>query len=193
MSQYALYKTQTSGNQQPVPIERVTLGLPVIDTNHAQIHAGNAYSLSGVFTIPGGATKDITVYVPPGTYVHYQATDISTNGGNTINAYLYEDITIISGGTAITPVNRRRLGTPQPSQLTVLEDPTIQALTTELLADRWYFPKSSTNQIQNSISKSDTNEWVLKQDCTYLFRIVNSATDTVVVNFRPFWYEEDSA
>lgn len=63
------------------PIERVTQGTMTIDSNHAQIHAGNAYSLGEVITITAGATVDVTVYVPTGTYVHYQASDISTDGG----------------------------------------------------------------------------------------------------------------
>lgn len=41
-----LYVPQSSGSIN-IPIERVTEGLPVIDTNHAQIHAGNAFSIGG--------------------------------------------------------------------------------------------------------------------------------------------------
>jgi len=179
--------TRSSYNKE----ERVTKGIPVIDTNHAQIHDANAFSIGGVFTIAGGATLDITVQVPAATYVHYQATDISTNGGNSVTVVFYEGATVTTGGTAITPVNRHRLGTPPASVLTVKQGATITGTGTEV--DRWYFPKSSTNQIQNSISKSDSNEWVLNPSTAYLLRFTNAATDAVIVSVRPFWYEEDGA
>jgi len=171
--------------------ERVTFGVPVIDTNHAQIHAANAFSIGGVFTIAGGATLDITVQVPADAYVHYQATDISTNGGNSVTVVFYEGATVTTGGTTITPMNRHRIGTPPTSVLTVKQGATITGTGTEI--DKWYFPKSSTNQIQNSISKSDSNEWVLKAETAYLFRFTNAATDSVIVSVRPFWYEESAA
>lgn len=47
-----------------IPIERVTLGLPVIDTNHAQIHAANAFSLIGTMTVAQSQTGIIQIYVP---------------------------------------------------------------------------------------------------------------------------------
>lgn len=120
-------------------IERVTTGHPVIDTNHAQIHDSNAYSLGEVFTIAAGATVDVTVHVPAGAYVHYQATDLSTDGGNTVTAKLYEGATITAEtGTAITPINRRRLGAPDASLLTIKQGATVTATGTQI--DQWYFP-----------------------------------------------------
>lgn len=176
-----------------IPFERVTGGIPVIDTNHAQIHDGNAYSLGEVLTIAAGATVDVTVYVPDGTYVHYQATDLSTDGGNTVTATLYEGATVTAGtGTAIVPVNRRRLGTPEVSSLTVKQGATVTATGNKI--DQWHFPKAADKGVMASISKSDTNEWVLKQDTTYLFRIANTGSSTAaVVSMRPFWYEEAGA
>jgi len=174
-------------------IERVTGGIPVIDTNHAQIHEGNAYSLGSVFTIAAGASLDVTVQVPAGAYVHYQATDLSTDGGNTVTATFYEGATVTAAtGTAITPVNRRRLGTPESSVLTIKQAPTVTATGTQL--DQWYFPKTADAQAKGFNGKSDTNEWVLKPETTYLLRISNTgATTAAVVSLRPFWYEEAGA
>lgn len=176
-----------------IPFERVAGGIPVIDTNHAQIHDGNAYSLGEVFTIAAGATVDVTVYVPAGSYVHHQATDLSTDGGNTVTATLYEGATVTAEtGTAITPINRRRLATPDASLLTIKQGTTVTA--TGIQIDQWYFPKAADKGVMISISKSDSNEWVLKQDCTYLFRISNTGASTAaVVSMRPFWYEEAGA
>jgi len=175
------------------PFERVTEAIMICDSNHAQIHAGNAFSLGSVFTIAAGAALDISVHVPAGAYVHYQATDISTDGGNTMTAVLYEGATVTAAtGTAITPVNRRRLDTPEVSALTILQAPTVTATGTEI--DRWYFPKTADNQSKTHTGKSDVNEWVLKQDCTYLLRISNTGSSTAaIVSMRPFWYEEAGA
>jgi len=175
------------------PIERVTRGIPAIDTNHAQIHEGNAFSIGGVFTIAAGTSLDITLHVPADTYVHYQASDISTDGANSITAILYEGATVTGGsGTPIIPINRRRLGSPKGSAITIKQGATVTATGSEV--DRWNFPKSASNQIQNVVSKADHIEWVLKQDCTYLFRISNTGTTTaVILAFRPFWYEEQGA
>jgi hypothetical protein len=176
-----------------LPVERVTGGVMVIDSNHAQIHAGNAFSLGEVFTIAAGATVDVTVQVPAGAYVHYQATDLSTDGGNTVTAILYEGATVTAAtGTAITPVNRRRLDTPDTSLLAIKQGATVTATGSRI--DQWYFPKAADKGVMVSISKSDTNEWVLKQDTTYLLRISNTgATTSAVVSMRPFWYEEAAA
>lgn len=172
--------------------ESITKGNAVIDTNHAQIHDAKAFSLGSVFTIAAGAVLDITVAVPAGAYVHYQASDISTDGGNTVTAVFYEGATVTAAtGTAITPANRHRIRN-YSSMLTILQAPTVTATGTQI--DQWYFPKAADKGVMSSISKSDTNEWVLKADTTYLFRISNTgATTAAVVSMRPFWYEEDAA
>lgn len=176
-----------------LPVERVTGGVMVIDSNHAQIHGGNAYSIGEFFTIAAGAKLDVTVQVPAGAYVHYQATDLSTDGGNTVTATFYEGATVTAAtGTAITPVNRKRIDTPEASVLTIKQAPTVTATGTQL--DKWYFPKTANSQAKGFNGKSDTNEWVLKPETTYLLRISNIGTTTsAVVSMRPFWYEETGA
>lgn len=175
------------------PNERVTDALLIIDSNHAQIHAGNAFSLGEFFTIAAGAALDIAVHVPAGAYVHYQATDLTTDGGNTVTATMYEGATITDAtGTPLVPSNRRRLETPAPSLLTIKQGPTVQAAGDAI--DKWYFPKTADANSKGFNGKSDTNEWVLKQDTTYLLRIANTGTvNAAVVSFRPFWYEEAAA
>lgn len=175
------------------PIERVTKAAMTVDSNHAQIHAGNAYSLGEIFSLAAGATVDISVFVPDGTYVHYQASDITTDGGNTVTATMYEGATVTADtGTPIVPVNRRRLGIPEVSSLTIKQNPTVTAIGTKI--DQWYFPKTADNQSKGFNGKSDTNEWILKQGTHYLLRIANTGTTAAaVVSVRPFWYEEESA
>ena len=172
-----------------VPVERVTRAVPTIDTNHCYIHDGKGYSIGEYFTINAGTTLDISLYVPPGIYVHYQSTDITTDGGNTVVATMFEGaVTTEGSGTPIIPVNRRRIGTPPTSALSVRQSPTVTA--TGEAKDKLYYPKTSDNQSRGFNGKSDNNEWLLRQNTTYLWRISNTGTNTaVVVNFRPFWYE----
>ena len=173
-------------------IESITRGNACIDTNHAQIHDGKAFSIGSVFTVAAGASLDITVAVPAGAYVHYQASDISTDGGNTVTATFYEGATVTAAtGAAITPSNRHRIRNVA-SLLTILQAPTVTATGTQI--DQWHFPKAADKGVMASIGKSDTNEWVLEAGSTYLFRISNiGASTAAVVSMRPFWYEEESA
>jgi hypothetical protein len=173
--------------------ERVTKGVPTIDTNHAQIHEGNGFSIGAVFSIAAGAVLDISVAIPANAYVHYQATDISTDGANNVTAVLYEGATVTAAtGTAIAAVNRKRMS-PKASALTILQGATITATGTEI--DRWTFPKTGTTpNVQGFVGKSDTNEWVLNPGSTYLLRISNTGVTTAAtIAFRPFWYEESGA
>lgn len=188
-----LYVTQSSGSIN-VPIERVTEGLPVIDTNHAQIHAGNAYSIGAYFNIAAAGKVDLTVTIPANAYVHFQALNINSDGGNTVTISFFENTVLNAtpGGTAITPVNRRRLPTVPVSVLSLLKDATIT--TDGTLLDTIVLPKSSSPSAGGSVTRADEVEWVLNPGSKYTFRIANTgATTAVNVNFRPFWYEEAGA
>ncbi|PLX00493.1 MAG: hypothetical protein C0591_01115 [Marinilabiliales bacterium] len=177
-----------------VPIERVTNGVPIIDTNHAQIHAGNAFSFAKHQSLAAGASLDVTFEVPAGAYVHFQAFDVVSDGLNELTVKLYEGTTLNAtpGGTAITPVNRHRVGTPESSVLTVKHGATIDADGTEL--DEMFLPKVSSGAVKNMATKGDSIEWILKPEEVYLLRLENTGTTTALVAVvRPFWYEEGGA
>lgn len=176
------------------PIERVTQGILGIDSNHAQIHAGNGYSFGEIISIAAGATANISIQVPANAYVHYQAHDISTDGGNELTVNFFEGAVLnaVPGGTAIVPVNRHRIGTPPVSVLTILKNPTITS--NGGLLDPMFLPKTASAQTKGFSSKSDSIEWVLNPGTTYLLSLANTgAVTTVIANYRPFWYEEEGA
>lgn len=174
------------------PIERVTSGVPVIDTNHAQIHEKNAYSFYHRAALAGGGVLNITIQVPTDTYVHFQAAEFTTDGGNDVELAIFEGTTLnaVPGGTAIVPTNRHRID-PPASILTVKHGASITSDGTQIGGNILY--KSGTPASRSVGQKQDGVEWVLKPNTTYLFRFTNGATTASNMVFRPFWYEEGGA
>lgn len=76
--------------------------------------------------------------------------------------------------------------------LTVLQAPTVTGTGTQL--DQIFIPKTASANVRGFATKSESIEWVLAQDATYLLRLANTGTTTsVVASLRPFWYEESAA
>ena len=67
------------GNLHNLRVERVTECMPVITTDHALIHEGVAYSLSGVVTVT--TTWALSITVPVNAYVHFKPVGIAASGG----------------------------------------------------------------------------------------------------------------
>lgn len=198
----AMYLSSLVPSYRRLPVERVTEGRPVIDTNHAQIHAQNGYQLYDHFTMVGtggGLTNILRMDVPEDSYVHFQAANIENDGTLDIELTLIEDPVITVAGTlgsAITPRNRHRAGgsssgANDASVLVFKHYTANPTYTGGQVVDGWYFPKEGSVNQKTTGTKENSIEIVLRPDTTYLWKFVTTQTSgTGHLVFRPFWYEE---
>lgn len=170
-------------------IEEVTGGHVAITSDHSNIHKGQAFSVSNKFTIANGASSYLEVIIPADTYVHFKPITMQSDGPK-ITVQLIEAPTITTGSTGVTPINRRRLGTPAVSVLTVKNNPT--SISAGTIVDQDYIGGGSSaggNTVSGGIASND-NEYVLKQATTYVVKVTNGGTGSSDVNIKLFWYEE---
>lgn len=174
--------------------ERVTRAHAVITTDHAFIHGGIAFTVANKMDVVSAKIGGIQITVPVGVYVHFKPAAFNATGGPVIIGLL-EDYSFV-GGSAITPVNRKRAGTPAASQLSVkgLADIAAVAGSTPLSLDMSVIPGSTAGGKLGGSSRA-AEEWVLNPGTTYLVTISNATSPgaTVTVGYELFWYEEPGA
>lgn len=170
------------------PIEKITKALATIDANHAQVHAGAAFSLClPKQTLAGSSNEDILITIPAGVYVHFQLADIHVGGAEDVAFQIYESPTAVhgTGGNIKTPSNHN-FAKNTPSQLTCTEPSSVSAQGT------WKYEKAvlSTGKTHSSAGVANNNEFVLKPGTTYLLRCVNQGATGQDLFREFFWYEE---
>lgn len=149
--------------------------LQMLDFTEQCINDGNRYLVAGYITIANGGTVDFTLQTPGSlSWVHmFYSADVS--GAITID--FYENVTNVSGGSALAMVNKNRNSANESGAL-VLINPT------STLGDRIDgFKYGSTGG-----SPGRDRKIILKQNTTYLWRLVSAEADNSV-SFRGEWDE----
>jgi len=168
-----------------LPIELITEGLPMIDTNHAQIHAKRGYVIDHKFSLGTGASGYVLFTVPAGTYVHWQGAQVSCDNG-LVDAVLFEASTH-SGGTALTPRNANRSGgSNDNSAITVAHTPTLDTDGTRLFGA---YLGGGVKETGASLIPPE-REFVFDPGVVYCVKLTNNDNATQNVHVSGFWYEE---
>lgn len=179
-------------NRRGLPIERVTGGLGITDTNHSQVHAKKAFEFCYSKQLTAGSVMALSIQVPASAYVHFQAARLIYAGA--IKFEFIEGSTF-SGGSAVTATNKNRVLPVPASVLTIKKDITNITGGTKLLDDLFIgFPGQGGGNARAAIggATGDDSEWVLAQEQTYIIRITSlESSVTINVGLVPFWYEED--
>lgn len=179
---------RTTDDPELLQLERVTFGEKVITTDHANIHEGVAYSYPVKFTIAAGASAYLEILPPAWAFVHFKPVAIESDGPK-ILAQLIEAPTT-TPGTPVTPVNRRRLGTPPAAATVIRINPTGVSGGTVLDQDYIGGGTGKGGTQTSGGNASNENEWVLNPGTLYLLKITNSGPNPADVNVKVFWYEE---
>ena len=169
-------------------VEHATGAVKMIDNDHAYIHSGKLFESFVKTTIAAGGTYTIAIKTPLTKELHYRPSTISPSADQ-LTVGLLESGTY-TGGTNIPVTNHKRTGGATETQA-VKGGVTIVTAGT-VLAQVWLPGTTGMGQTRSGSSFGGaTNEWVLKKDTIYLYRITNGSTvsNNVQVNF--FWYEED--
>jgi hypothetical protein len=110
---------------------------------------------------------------------------VVTTPNTTTHAHMYEGVTGITGGTALTPRNNNR-NSADSSVLTVKVNPSVTAGT--VVVDGYKFGANLSGQNRMGGSGGRTSEIILKQNTSYLWRIVSSSADNII-SYIGDWYE----
>lgn len=181
-----LFGEDENGDILALWAERVTKAMSVITSDHALIHAGKAYTLSGFITVANAQTAAVALTCPASSYVHFKPASVGASGLAKLT--LYEDATF-TGGTAATPRNRNRRY-PDASILTckTLANATITGNKIEIAHGFVSGGGQGANKIGGSAQSAE--EHVLDESLTYVLGIENISGSSITAMYDIFWYEE---
>ena len=169
-------------------LEHLTGFFAVIDSDHAYIHDGIAFtavidcgSISAAYDI-----AFTTPTVASGKYVHWRPIGIQSSA-DYCKVELREGDSF-SSGTAVTPVNRNRLSSGTTSMQAFVKNATATPAGT--LIQLSGVGTSGNPSSRAGGGSAASQELVLKQNTNYIVTITpDSATD---VTCELFWYEESA-
>lgn len=149
--------------------------LQVLNRIDQLIDDGNRYYVTGYATVANGGTVDIALTTPDTSKWLHFITDVLVSDAMTID--LYENVTNISGGTELVPKNKNR-NSANTSDAIIKVNPTS---TLGDIIDGVAFgsPGGEARRI---------HKLILKQDTTYMWRLVSQA-DGNVVSYSGEWGE----
>jgi hypothetical protein len=177
----------TTGTLGGMLRERVTSGFPTITTDHAFIHEGIAWTLSGVVEVD--AAYSIAFTTPATKYVHFKPVGIAASGGP-LTVTLVEGPTF-TGGTDGAPRNRNRLGeTPDANPMATKLGVTPTGGTTIATL---YVPSATQGAQRLGGAAASAEEHVLKRSTVYTINFAETSAGNVFVGYDIFWYVEAGA
>jgi hypothetical protein len=169
-------------------IELVTGGFKIINSDHANIHAGQGYSISGIFAAVANAGVVNYAFKTPtvasGKYVHLKFKEFYATA-NKVRMDFYEAPTNapINGGDLVA-VNRRRIGSPPATSM--------QAIKSAMTLDLTGATTLNVEQFTSANARTMDMEFVLKPDTWYIRTFTNGTGGAADISFFEFWYEEDA-
>lgn len=166
-------------------VDQFTGAVGVIEQEHLQIHNGQGFTVSERIIIPNvGGTHEFLAVVPVDVFPHFRSFTVTSDGGpNDVD--FYEGATFSAPGTPIDPFNNNRNSINEAGMI-VYNEPTITADGT--LLEPILIPGTKQS---GSFGSEASNEWILKQDETYMIRITNNTVGAGDSNFtiNLFFYE----
>lgn len=183
----ALYARIDVDTVKPARMDASTHTLQIIGYEHHEIHGGSHYFVSNVVDLGVGDYFDLQITTPNTTaWAHFYFT-IEVEAET--EWVFYENVTINTAGTSVTPVNNNR-NSANSSALTVAtitnaDEADANADTAVASATR--LGRGFVGAGRNSGADNQNREIVLKQNEDYSLRII--ATAAGFVDYTLEWYE----
>jgi len=165
-------------------IDDISGVLSTIAVEHANIHKGVLFSLLHKVDITAGSTAYIQLKTGSKT-VHFKPTNIATDADKFAVEFL-EDPTLTDGTTPITLINRNRTSSNTP-EIAAYSNPTGVSGGTKI--DEFYVGGTVGQKIVGGDVIAGVNEFVLKPNTDYIYKITNEGTSDGAVMIRMFFYE----
>ncbi len=168
----------------------VTNAIKNVDVNHANIHAGMAFNLLTKQSLTSSQVFNLVLTTGATKYIHLTPAIIIASGEN-FDLQIYENCTS-TGGTPATIIGHNRVHS-NTFEVNARLAPTITSDGT--LIDQTFIGGgsggngASSTSFGNSVNSN--NEFILKLNTNYLFRITNGGDGTALAFLKLFGYEEE--
>jgi hypothetical protein len=171
--------------------DRTTNAIKTVPYEHYEIHVGSHYFIYTTIDIPADDWLDIQIVTPNTTRWAHFVPYVASEAG--IDSFIYEGVTILQAGTAITPLNRNR-NSANTSGLTfasIINTSEANANLDTSIEGALLIGAATSGSGRNVGGEVEgRNEIILKQNTAYSIRIHSlDNTATKYVNLLLTWYE----
>lgn len=177
------YLTDEFGIQSQMLGDNIFGGSPVIiETEHHEIHCGDALCCSHVVDLTNGATRDILIVTPVSASRNYHMY-IEVVTESEADFKLYEDTTTSNNGTTLNARNRNRANpVVSESEVGFYHTPTVTGVGTLIEEEHWGSGKGVGGTSRGQ------NEWIFKNNAKYMIRVTNSTTQNNHIAIKINYY-----
>jgi len=160
-------------------LDSASHALETIEIEHFEVHRGDAYTIARFTSVAAGAFYDWEFTTPNTAKWLHMFFDIEVEAESEIS--VYEDADLGVGG--VDGAYNRNRNSANVTGATIKINPAINALGTLL----WSWKLGSGKKFGGE--SRERNEFVMKQDTTYLFRVKNTSASPGWVSVQFHWYE----
>jgi hypothetical protein len=173
-------------NPPAAPDGTVVLGeVETLTHEHAHVHDGSSFVAADPVTLGNNTSIRYSITNPAGTEVAHLFIDLTTSSEWYFE--LFESPTTVTGGAALTSLNRNRNSTKGPL-LSVMRGVSAVSDGTRLFGGR---VGSGAGGNRVGAQSQAIEEWVLKPGTTYLLHVRCVSAGSADVNIR--WYQDELA
>ena len=163
-----------------------TDSLLTIDYPHHEIHSGSSFTYSDTHEIAKNGVIEHLIITPNTTKQAHFTISIGSTGGK-VKFEVFED-TITSNDGDIEPLfNRNRNSVKSPTTI-LYENPVLVNDGTRIIQQTFGIKDKKSS----GGGGRGTNEWILKQNTKYLFRVEELNVAATAINLQFDWYEHTS-
>ena len=187
MSAFGLIRGFRSSDStaQPIRLDKATNTIQTIDYAHHEIHAGSHFVIVDSVTLAINNTRDIRITTPDTTkWAHLT---FSLSASSETEVYLYEGVTIVTAGSAITPYNSDRNSATASTLTADYIDNTSVANANSDTTVSGYIDHVIIGAGRNAGFSMREEEVILDQNKIYSFRFIANAAG--YINYKLMWYE----
>jgi hypothetical protein len=172
---------------QPLRLDQSTNSIQTLDYLHHEVHAGNYYRSGMNYSLANGEVATYAVVTPDSSTWAHMSWELSASADGTFT--VLENVSNLSGGATLTPLNHNRNSTTTSDM----------ACTRGMTGDDLITPTGGTPILNATLptgkgsvlSRDLGQEFILKQNSTYLFRYTNG-TSANVIQLVLEWYEHEN-
>lgn len=165
--------------------DHLNSAIATLDVEHYEIHEGDHFFYSTVFSLASGATAIYTLKTGAKP-IHFVFSTVGNDAG--ISGNTYENVTANEDGTLIT-INNNNRNSANTTTTTIRFNPTGLNTTGSVLLRTFRAGTGGTPLTRSAGSISRGNEIIFKPNTKYSLSITNLSTSTNNVSFETSWYE----
>ena len=172
-----------------------TDAIKTISVDHSEIHDGSFHqAILNTSSLGASSWLMMQINTPSSDIAEiHMFSDFNNSGGAVEFLKIGSPTTMINGNAMVTVFNNNRKST-KVSSLVIFSNPTGGSISSTATSSQaniiYYYYEGSTggNQGKNASNGRDANEWILKANSTYVYKITNLGS-AGLATLRLNWYE----